>query len=419
MAVTRAQLSWTSHGAAFDPGSGYNGGGMSSERKLARWQEAGLIDAETRARIEAFEEAHSKPILLYALGALGAGTVALGVVSIVAANWDAISGSVKLACDLLLGALIAAATWASVQRGKALVTEVLVIVFYGFTLASLALVGQIYQLDTPTYQALLFWSAVTLPLVLLGQSRYLAALVTVSLATTHGLSLEAFQDHIERSAQLSDAAERNLFASVMFASPLLYVPLARIPWLVRNRPEYSQTLSALAWAAVLCAGFSLQFVWYVSIDAGDTLDWSLAVTALLAGGLAAALPRLYPELPAPALRTLRAILGFGWLSLAAGTVVARGSADFVGAILQVAWLALFAWCGLQLGRIRLFNLLTAAIALRVLVIYFEVFGSLLSTGFGLISGGALTLLIAWYWRRKTRDLAQQLAASARSGGHVA
>jgi hypothetical protein len=209
-----------------------------------------------------------------------------------------------------------------------------------------------------------------------------------------------------------------VFAAALFASPLVYVPLGRVPWLVRNRPEYSRTLTALAWTAVLCGGFALQFVWYAAIDRGDTLDWSLAVTALLAGGLGAALPRLYPELPAPALRTLRAILGFLWLSLLAGTVVARGSADFASAILQVMWLALFAWCSLQLGRIRLFNLLTAAIALRVLVIYFEVFGSLLSTGFGLISGGALTLLVAWYWRRKTRDLAQRLGPGARSG-HVA
>lgn len=392
---------------------------MSSERKLARWQEAGLIDAATRARIEAFEQARRKPIMLYALGVLGAGTVALGVVSIVAANWDAIDGSVKLGCDLLLGALLAAATYASVQRGHALATEVLVTVFYGFTLASLALVGQVYQLGTPAYQALLVWSASTLPLVLLGKSRYLAALVTAGLATTHGLALEALFEHIEHTSHMSESMEHDLFASALFASPLLYVPLARVPLLVRHRPEYAQTLTALAWTAVLVAGFALQFVWYESIDGDDTLRWSLAVTALLAGGLAAALPRLYPRLPVPALRTLRAILGAGWLMLVAGASVARGPADFVGAVLQVAWLALFALCSLQLGRVRLFNALTAAIALRVLVIYFEVFGSLLSTGVGLISGGALTLVIAWFWRRKTRDLTQRLGPGARSSGHVA
>jgi uncharacterized membrane protein len=391
---------------------------MSIERKLARWREVGLIDDATSARIAAFEDDQRKPIGLYALAVLGGGTVALGMVSIVAANWDAIPASVKLGCDLLIGALLAAATYLVVERGKALATEVLVTVFYGFTLASLALVGQVYQLDTPTYQALLVWSLATLPLVLLGHSRYLAALCVAGLATTHGLSLEALFEHVERSARMSEAAERNLIATAAFASPLLYVPLARVPWLVRNRPEFSRTLTALAWTAVLLAGFGLQFVWYQPIDGGETLSWSLALALLLAAALAAALPHLYPDLPAPARRTVAAILGFGWLTLALGTSFARGSADFVGAILQVAFIALFAWCSLQLGRLRVFNALTALIAVRVLVIYFEVFGSLLDTGVGLITGGALPLAIAWFGRRKTRDLAARLAPSA-GGSHVA
>jgi uncharacterized membrane protein len=107
------------------------------------------------------------------------GAVALGVVSVIAANWGAISGRTKLAIDLALGALLAAATFVAVQRERTWVGEVLITLFYGFTLASIGLVGQVYQLDAPTYQGLLLWSAATLPLVLLGRSRYLAALVLV------------------------------------------------------------------------------------------------------------------------------------------------------------------------------------------------------------------------------------------------
>ena len=99
--------------------------------------------------------------------------------------------------------------------------------------------------------------------------------------------------------------------------------------------------------------------------------------------------------------------------------VARPSADVVGAVLQVVWLALFAWTSIQLGLVRVFNALTALIALRVLVIYFEVFGSLLSTGVGLITGGLMTLLVGWLWRRKTADLAVRLGPAPRGGDHVA
>jgi uncharacterized membrane protein len=46
--------------------------------------------------------------------------------------------------------------------------------------------------------------------------------------------------------------------------------------------------------------------------------------------------------------------------------------------------------------------------LRLLIVYFEVFGSMLSTGLGMITGGALTLLLAWVWKRKSPQLAEQL-----------
>lgn len=388
---------------------------MSLERKLARWREAGLIDEATRARIEAFEQADRKPIVLYALGVLGAGTVALGIVSIIAANWDAIPGRVKLACDLALGAALAGAAYVALERRRALAAEALITLLYGFTLASLALVGQVYQLGTPAYQALLLWSAATLPLVLLGHSRYLAALVTAGLATTHGAALDGLFEYIARRDGVNESVERNLIATVAFASPLVYVPLSRVPWLLRERPEYARTLGTLSWLAVLAGGFGLQFVWYADLDRGDTLTWALALTLLLTAALALSLPRLYPELPGTTRRALAATLGAGWLSFALGTGLPHGSVEFAGALLQIGWLALFAWIALQLGWLRAFNALTALIAVRVLVVYFEVFGSMLSTGLGLITGGALTLLIAWFWRRKTRDLASKLAPAGGEG----
>ena len=67
---------------------------MSLDRKLARWESAGLIDGATRARIRDFEQSERAPIALYALGVLGAGTLALGILSVIAANWDGIPGTV-------------------------------------------------------------------------------------------------------------------------------------------------------------------------------------------------------------------------------------------------------------------------------------------------------------------------------------
>ena len=388
---------------------------MSLDRKLARWESAGLIDGATRARIHAFEQSERAPIALYALGVLGAGTLALGVLSVIAANWDGIPGTVKLGGDLLIGLGLSVATYVAVRREAGWPAEVLITVFYGFTLASIALVGQVYQLTAPAYQALLVWTAATLPLVLLGRSQALAALVVAGIAVTHALSVWPLIEFLHPGG----GANRDLSAVILFASPLLYLPLARIPWLLRNRPAFSRTLTVAAWVAVLLLGFAFQFVWYDDIDSEQVLRWSLGATAAVAAAVVLALPRLYPDMPLRARHGLAAIVAFAWLTLLVGAAIARSTAPVVGAVLQVVWLGLFAWTSIQLGQVRAFNVLTALIALRVLAVYFEVFGSLLSTGVGLITGGALTLAVGWLWQRKTAALAARLGAAATGGGHVA
>jgi hypothetical protein len=41
---------------------------MSLHRKLARWEDAGLIDGATRARIRVFEQSEHAPVALCVLG---------------------------------------------------------------------------------------------------------------------------------------------------------------------------------------------------------------------------------------------------------------------------------------------------------------------------------------------------------------
>jgi uncharacterized membrane protein len=383
---------------------------MSLDRKLAGWVDAGVIDEATRERIAVFEHAQRKPYAMYAMIVLGGGTLALGVISVIASNWDAISGGVKLTGVLLLAAALSVATAWAVLRGRALATEVLVCVFYGFTLAALALVGQVYQLGTPTYQGLLVWSVSTLPLLILGRSRYLALLAVLGMWSTHAASFEALFDALE--SQRTFHAD-DVIAALLFASPFAYVALSRLGWLRRERPDYASTLEALAWTALLGAGFGLQFTWYDRVDHGDLMRGGILATAIVAAVFAAALPRLYPGAQRTWLFTLWAIVGFGWLSFAIGFGIAHDRSEVVGALLQLAWLAAFARASLQLGMLRVFNSLTALIALRIVVVYFEVFGSLLDTGLGLISGGALTLVLAYLWRRRVRML------TAPGASHVA
>ena len=88
----------------------------------------------------------------------------------------------------------------------------------------------------------------------------------------------------------------------------------------------------------------------------------------------------------------------------------------MGALLQVAWLGLCAFVSYRARWLRLFNALTRLTGLRILIVYFEVFGSLLDTGVGLVIAGLLTLLSAWWWQRKLRVLVAR--ASGQGGGET-
>ncbi len=73
-----------------------------SARKIAAWHEAGLIDAATRDRLLAHEAEHARPLALWAVFGIGALAIGLGLVSVIAANWEDIPGQLRLAVHLAL-----------------------------------------------------------------------------------------------------------------------------------------------------------------------------------------------------------------------------------------------------------------------------------------------------------------------------
>jgi uncharacterized membrane protein len=392
---------------------------MNVDQKLRLWREAGLIDEATSARIASFEHTQRKPLGMYAVIGLGASTIGLGLVSLVAANWEVIPAALKLAVDLALGVALAVSIELATLRQwrqSQMLREALVTIFYGYTLASLALVGQVYQLNAPTYQALLTWSLATLPLWLLGESLFLGVLYTAGLATAHGFGLDALFDALQ--AGVGEAAGRNIAACAVFVSPLAYVLLGFVPWLVTQRPNYAWSMRAGGSAAVLLGGFMIPMFWYSDLSPDDTLSWSLVLTLIAAVSFSAIVGRLL-SIQAPRTRLgLQCIVPAAWLLLVLSAGFAHGEAEYIAGLLQIAWLALCAFVSYRALWLRLFNWLTALLALRILAVYFEVFGSLLDTGVGLVTGGALTLLISWWWQRKTRQLAAR--ARAQTGApHVA
>ncbi|MGB7405057.1 MAG: DUF2157 domain-containing protein, partial [Pacificimonas sp.] len=112
---------------------------MKLGEKLAAWEQAGLIDGATAARIAAHEAVAGKPKLRSAIIGLGALAMALGILLIIAANWDAIPDALKLGVHLILTALAGAVVWWAARQPDPKYIEGALVIFAALVLGGYAL----------------------------------------------------------------------------------------------------------------------------------------------------------------------------------------------------------------------------------------------------------------------------------------
>lgn len=352
---------------------------MRIERRIATWVTAGVLSPDAAARIVAYEQARRRPTLLWAFAGLGALAVAIGVVSVVAANWERIAPEAKLVIDFLWGGVLAAGIVVAERRCAALWREVLLVVFWGYVLASISLIAQVYNLSSEPYRGLLAWSLATTPLMLGVRSRIGAAFFVIGWLVT--------------AASLFEVAWAGGWALVVFPSLPFGLLLAGEAWRRHGDSALAWALRRAAWSGVIGGATVLPFAWYWGVHQriGEA---GLGVAA--AGSLAAVYLVLFAA-PGARLR----LAGFFATAIVLSLVpfVYGEEVHLVGAMSFLAvwvWLAFLAHAD---GKPVLYNMAILLLGARILVIYFEVFGSLLSTGIGLILGGALVLLLGWLYRR--------------------
>lgn len=75
---------------------------MNIYSKLSDWQKRGLITAEQQQKITDYENNVRRPMLYHALLFLSCFCIGIGVIAVIAANWEAIPAAVKLGVDFTL-----------------------------------------------------------------------------------------------------------------------------------------------------------------------------------------------------------------------------------------------------------------------------------------------------------------------------
>lgn len=370
---------------------------MALEQRLKRWTEAGLLEPQQAQRIRDFEQGREKPLLLYAIAGLGGLAIAIGVVSIVAANWDDIPGRVKIGLDLVLLAAGGIAIGWGNARWPTWVREAVLLVSYGLTLASIALVGQVYQLGGSARVALGVWSLLTAPLMLLGTTSLVAVVWLIGLQTTIGVWMVWLDDW-------PISAERWALTGTSLV-PWLVLALGDASWFKRLSSSYASTFVTMAWAElVLCASIGVNAFY----DDAQREPWN----ALWLGfGIAASVLGLFwhRHRTDAHLQHKAGLLAVCLVSIYVPARISPGDWDLVAALSFIGLWLLVAFVSHRARHYWLMNLATAMVGGRILIVYFEVFGSLLDTGLGLVVGGALTLLLVWSWWRTRRGLQREQA----------
>ncbi len=369
------------------------------ESLLEEWVGKGLISLEQRSAIAAYEQAKpQRSWALFGVSAIGIVALVTGVISIIAAHWDSISESAQLVGYFCIQAGLAIALY---QRRTipGVVREVLLTLFALFFLAGLALVGQIYHLESDGRSALHFWLGLALPVTLFAESRLMPHLWFSAFCAAVGLWI------------VDTPTDRGLNHELQQLS-------------VYYRIMWGYTIAF----AVTAVGL-LRRGWTNPVVGGVAAFWGLSVVVLVGGSFGGTYATLvldkYQGIPLPLMPWLGALAAVGsvWLGRSpadaktwrvsmttllltcAFSITVRPPVEpeltrrFLGLVLFVVVWGAAAVAAATAGRRRLFNLCTFLIAARFVVAYFEIFGSLAATGVGLIFSGVVILGATWLWAK--------------------
>ena len=113
------------------------------------------------------EKLHDENYWLMILAYFAAFLIGLGIIALVAANWEQIPNNVKLGGAIVLMIANASAVILSMKFKKNILTQVLCGVFAALIMAVIGLIGQIFQLRSDVSGACLLWAMCAWPLFLI------------------------------------------------------------------------------------------------------------------------------------------------------------------------------------------------------------------------------------------------------------
>lgn len=379
---------------------------MNIAKKLELWQQEKLITSEQSAAIMNFERQTHKPVLTYYLLALGLFCIGLGIISLISANWQLIPASVKFFFDFSLLIAVSYGIYHTNAEKKTIPFEGLTVLYAILILASIGLIAQVYQLQPNGYLAYFVWAVLVFPMVVY-TSKIVLPLVWLPVFTASGIDL---LHNIPLFGRMLHILE-NSFPFAISISGVLVLSFIYRFLAVHFRTRLASLIAAMKfWLVFDIAVMVLIMDFLVGTSAGNFVmqffnpgsNVSVMVICILVVGTVGFGYFSYKHNYSRLLTCVLAILlGFSMLYVVLPDNILV--LNLWGFFLSISVLCCLVTYALLKNRRRLLNLATALIALRIFIVYLQVFGSLISTGLGLIVSGFVFLTILYIWKRLNLD----------------
>jgi len=378
---------------------------MNIEKNLERWVGANLISQSQADQILNFEkESPSAGWALWGMSGIGIIVLMTGVISIIAANWYEISPLTKLAAYFIFLFLVAAGAF-KFGKKEGLIKESLITIFALSILAGIGLIGQIFHLESDGYQGLFFWVLAILPITLCAKNRLINFLWFCGFSTAVLIWVAA--------APNSEHIPQRFFLAA--AIPYVFIGIGYILDGILSS-YFCRTARTINYLFLLF-GFTIagNIIWANNIGSEfqheEIGSWPwITLGGMLLGFTLSIFRKIQPS-AASSLAIFVTFVGAA-CSFILPIIAVVGDHPLIGCLFF-----LLTWCGAAAiaalaNRKRLYDIAALIIAIRFIVVYFEVFGTLAATGIGLMLSGATILGIAFLWYKYRATLAHFIQGAA-------
>lgn len=348
---------------------------VSSKTRI--WVEKGLITAEQARNIVAFEQDKRPFLSLFSIIMfLGVFSIACGVAAVVASNWYGIPPAVKLGTMFAL--LIGTGAFLPVIEKKHPAGFDAGLFFFMLLLfAAIGLVGQVFHLKSDSYKAFLFWSGLAFPLLFLTKRLlfgWIWEIVFIGAAMDSPWGEEFFR------------FVRNYFRASPLYFSFLGVAVFFMLCRVRKAALFVTPLRTISFFLGIWFLFCGRIRFYI-YDTAET-NTLLFISCLTAIGFAAFVWK-YSGFSSQEKQALWIVSGLYALFFL--FPLGKDTVYFSELLILLAFIFV-AYCFREEKKARLLGVIAA---FRILIAFFELFGSLMYTGVGMICSGLMISGIAY------------------------